>query len=131
MPRQLIFHRALHPLIDQRDVLSLVQTNLSARLQTTLNSITTARTENLRAIKKNQDLTAAVLNLADRTKPQNIESVDDPSLKEQLESLQRETKDSKRKYRIIKSLVGTVVASSGVDWSSSEELCQLVLDAEE
>ena len=82
-------------------------------------------------MKKNRELTATLLDLAEKTKTQDISSIEDPLLKEQLEALHAETKVAKRNYRIMKSVVGTVVAGSGVDWSENEELCQLVLDAEE
>ena len=124
-------YRTLHPIIDHRDVLSLVQTNLAASLQTTLNTLTTTRTENLKAIQKNQELTATLLDLADQTKAEDIDSIEDPRIREELQALQRETKDSKRRYRIVKSLVGAVVAGSGVDWSRDEQLRQLMLDDEE
>ena len=123
--------RALHPLVDERDLLSIAQTNLSTRLQLTTNALTLAQTENIKAAKENRELAATLWSLTDQLKKRDIESINDPEVKQQLEGLQAETKESKQQYRVMKGLVGGVVAASGVDWAADDELRDIVLDAED
>ena len=123
--------RKLHPLVNQRDALSIAQTNLSKMLQFTLNELTSAATENIVTMKKNQELTATLLSLTDQLKNPKIEDIDDFDLRAQVENLDVELKEAKRRRRIVKSLVVAVVAGSGVDWAKDEELLDLVLDDEE
>lgn len=123
--------RALHPLIDQRDLLSISQTNLAARLQSTTNALTLAQTENIKRAKENRELAATLWSLTDQLKNRDIENVSDPQMKQQLEALRAETKESKRRYRIMKGLVGGIVSASGVDWATDDELRDVVLDTED
>ena len=109
----------------------MVQANLSNRLQSTSNAMTETETENLKAMRTNRELAAALLGLAGRLKSQDISSISDAETRLELESMKQETKESKRQYRIMKSLIGAVIAGSGVDWATDDELRELVLDREE
>ena len=123
--------RALHPLVDQRDILSLASANLAAGVSATANALTAARTQNMVAMRQNRELAARVLALAAKTKTGGAESIEDLEVRVRLQELKDETRASRRQYRIIKSVVGAVVAASGVDWAEDEELRELVLDDEE
>lgn len=123
--------RALHPLIDQRDILAMAQANLSNRLQSTSNTLTATETENFKAMRRNRELAAILLDLAGRLKAQDISSISDADTRLQLESMRQDTRESKRQFRIMKSLIGAVVAGSGIDWATDDELRELVLDHEE
>ena len=124
-------NRALHPVVDERDIVSMAQTNLSTRLQSITNEITLAQTENIKFAKANRELAATLWALTDQLKLQDIENISDPALKSEIETLQAKTKESKRRYRVMKGLVSGIVAASGVDWATDDELRDLVLDAED
>lgn len=123
--------RNLHPLIDQRDILSIAQTNLSARHQAATNSLTSTRAENIRALRRNQELATTLLKLVEEVKDAGSESIGDPDFQQELEELKAETRREKKQYRIVKGVVSAIVAGSGYDWSQDEELMGLVLDEED
>jgi Centromere protein H (CENP-H) len=56
------------------------------------------------------------------------ESVGADGAGEEWEAAEREEKEAKRKWRIMKGLVAGVVVGSGVRWAEDEELVDLVLD---
>ena len=122
---------ALHPLVNQRDVLSLVMANLHAGVNATANALTAARAESLKAARANRERAVRVLALAEQTKPGGEESIEDPEQRAQLDALRQDTRAARRQYRSVKSVVGAMVAASGVDWAEDEELKELVLDDEE
>ena len=100
-------------------------------LQSTLNELTSVGTENIVTMRKNQDLTATLFSLIDQLKAPKIEDIEDVELRAQVESLEVDLKEAKRRWRIVKSLVVAVVTGSGVNWAQDEELRDLVLDDEE
>ena len=100
-------------------------------LQSTLNELTSVGTDNIVTMRKNQDLTATLFSLIDQLKAPKIEDIEDVELRAQVESLEVDLKEAKRRWRIVKSLVVAVVTGSGVNWAQDEELRDLVLDDEE
>ena len=120
--------RALNPLLCRRDVLSIAQTNLSMSLKSTLDDLATEASENIQLSQENQDQTAVLLNLTDRLQVQRIEDIADPELRTQLQTLREDTKTSRGRWRVMKSVVGAVIAGSGVDWAHDDDLRDLVLD---
>ena len=122
--------RAIHPLIDQRDVLSIVQTNLSARHQAASDSLMSTRVEIVRVRDESRSLARTIL---ERTANDNEDpgGIEDPDFQEELGELRARSTTEKRQYRIMKSLISAIVAGSGFDWSQDEELRELVMDAED
>ena len=123
--------RALHPLVDQRDVLSLVMSNLAAGVDSIATALTATRVEGLKAAQENRKLAARVLEVASKTRPEGVEGVEDEEEKAKLRELQEKTRVTRRQYRIVKSVVSAMVAASGVNWAENDELQELVLDDEE
>jgi hypothetical protein len=117
--------------VDQRDILSIAHANLSASLEEVLNTTASTQTANIKATRKNQELTASLLALTDQLKKDDPEKIDDIKLRTELDSVQVEVKEARRRFRIMKSLVAAVVAGSGVDWANDDELRDLVLDGED
>jgi len=123
--------RALHALVDQRDILSMAHVNLSATLQGVLNKTTATELENINCMRRNQELTSTLLGLTNQLQTQDVDSFDNVELRTQLKTLQEVTKESKRRWRIMKSLTAAVIAGSGIDWAHDDDLRELVLDDEE
>ena len=80
-------------------------------------------------MQQNRELTTKILALTKKTKQGNAEDIRDPELQAQLKQLQQETRESRKQYRIIKSVVSGMISASGVDWAD-HELQELVLDDE-
>ncbi|KAL9120623.1 MAG: hypothetical protein Q9187_002818 [Circinaria calcarea] len=121
----------LRRVLDRRDILSIAHTNLSASLHSTLNDLSTTELHNITCIAKNQELTRTLLVLAGKLKAQEIADTDDPELRRRIENVRNDTKESKGRWRIMKSVVAAIIAGSGIDWAGDEDLCELVLDDED
>jgi len=123
--------RLLYPLVADRDVVSMVHTNLSTMHKSIMETLTATETERIITFRINQQLTTDLLGLTDQLKAQGIDEISDPELRQTLVKLQGDTKEAKRRWRIMKSLVSAVIAGSGVDWAHSDILRDLVLDDED
>ena len=105
--------------------------NLSTSLQSILNALSEAETQNLIYQKKNKVLADDLLTLAGKLQEIRVEEIEDPQSRIQLEHLRSDTKESKRKRRVMKSVVGAIIAGSGVEWAHDDELRDLVLNDED
>ncbi|MCJ1403114.1 hypothetical protein MMC11_006337 [Xylographa trunciseda] len=114
-----------------RDVTSMVHTNLSTMYQSIMNTLTVTETERTVTCRINQELTRNLFDMTDQLKAQALGESSDPELRQSLVKLQDDTKEAKRRWRIMKSLVSAVVAGSGVDWARNEHLRDLVIDNED
>ena len=123
--------RALHPLIDCRDVTSMAHANLTTQLRKTLDTLTSTETENILAMRKNRELLSTLMELCQELKKHEPPANEDPEFQAQTSKLQRTAKLSKQRWRIMKSVVAGVVAGSGLDWARDEDLRDLVLDDED
>ena len=117
--------------MDQRDILSMVHAHLSATLKEVLNKTTDTAQENITSMRRNQEQTTTLLGLTSQLQTKDVKSIENSELRSQLKRLQEETKESKRRWRIMKSLIAAVVAGSGIDWAHHDDLRELVLDDEE
>ena len=120
--------RMLSTLIDRRDVLSMAHTNISSDLKSTLDSLLKVQTENRMAMKKNQKLASTLLGLAEEAKPEARDETINPELKRQLDELEGEIELGKSRWIVLKSVIGAVIAGSGIDWARDERLRELVKD---
>lgn len=124
-------YRSLHPLIDKRDVLSIAHANLASRLTTIMNDLTIVEAQNIVSSRKNRASTATLLDLTASLQTERAEDVSNPNLRSQLQLLKEETKTSKARWRIMKSVTAAVIVGSGIDWSRNNDLRELVLDDED
>lgn len=125
------FNRDIQRWIYTRDDTSHSVAKQSASLRQVLDQLTEVESEALHVSGKNRDLAAEVLRLAkeaDRDKTDAI--ADDPAAKEQIVKLEERLAASKQKWRVMKGTASGIVASSGVDWVTSPELRDVVLDPE-
>lgn len=120
-------HRALVPLINRRDLLSLIQENLATAHAATLEALSNAEVENMRVNKKNQELARTLLDLTSHDSRWK-ERIEDEGLKAQLEELEAEHKKRRARWETIKSIASAAVVGSGVDWARDDRLRELVLD---
>jgi len=122
--------RALLPLINRRDVLSMVHENLFNSLTSIQEAQTTAEVANIRALKRNQRLAAELLELTSRLSAQK-EEITDTALRGRFQEIEAETKRQRAQWRMLKSMTSAMVVASGVDWARDDKLCSLVMDDEE
>ncbi|PGH18043.1 hypothetical protein AJ79_00669 [Helicocarpus griseus UAMH5409] len=119
--------RALLPLINRRDLLSLIYENLSRAQTSCLRALSDAKVDNTKITEKNQELVQTLLGLTSGEKSWR-EEITDPNLRSQLETLEAECKKEKANWVTIKRVVSAVIVASGVDWAEDEELHNLVVD---
>lgn len=120
-------NRALHRLINRRDVLSTVHENLNAMHTASLQKLTGLEVENLQLHQKNQELVRELLSLTEDDESWR-EYLDDPELKSQLEQLEADHRRSKARWEVMKSIASAIVVGSEVNWAEDETLTALVLD---
>lgn len=123
--------RALHPLIDRRDIVEIARTNLSSTLQTLLKDVAVLSADNTRAMEENRALTTTLVALAKKVQAQRDAITKDPRFSAQLDMERIEATTARQRWRIMKSVVAAVVAGSGVEWARDDTLRGLVLDEED
>ncbi|KLJ07190.1 hypothetical protein EMPG_17318 [Blastomyces silverae] len=119
--------RALLPLINRRDLLSLIYTNLARAHASCTQSLSTVKVESIHGTAKNQKLVQTLLGLTSAETSWR-EEITDKKLRSQLETLERETKAEKANWVTIKRIVSAAIVASGIDWAADEELHGLVVD---
>jgi len=118
-------------LINERDILAMLQSSMAEDLSATTAKLASTE-QSLNAInRKNQKLAHTLFALIDQTQQPGIEEVDDPMVRTRIETLETEVRESKRLWRITKSIVANVVVGSGIGWAQDEALQELVLDDED
>lgn len=122
--------RALLPLVDRRDVLSLAYENLARLNASCLENQSNAEVKNIQAISENRDLVQVLLELTSKSNDIEKQDIEDPKLKEELRALEQENKTKRAEYTTLKKVLSAAIVGSGLDWASDEKLLDLVLDDE-
>lgn len=117
--------------MNRRDVLGIAQTNLSARLNSSLKAMTTAEAESIGALEKNRKLTKSLLEVISRLKLQREAALHEVDSRVWLNKLKDEAQTAERRWKIMKSFVSAVIVGSGVDWARNEELRHAVVHEED
>lgn len=86
--------------------------------------------ENLKTIEQNRALTTTFLEVTQNGQDQRDRVLRESGARVQLDSLEEETAMARSRWRIMKSVVGAIIAGSGVDWVGDDTLRDLVLDEE-
>ncbi|KAG4415898.1 hypothetical protein IFR04_010973 [Cadophora malorum] len=123
-----IVEQDLLPLVEKRDQLSITLTKLATQERSVRDQLTKVEMENAAMARKNADLAARMLALADEANIQRKEDIEDPKLRNQLDELESEMKLSRQKWRIMKGTASATIAGSGVDWTRDSKLRDIVLD---
>ena len=72
-----------------------------------------------------------MLKLADKVKAQSVDDLGDPGLRQQVESAEKDVKDSRKRAKTLKGIISAMIVGSGINWAADEELRDLVLDDED
>lgn len=123
--------RRLLPLIAENDTVSLLYGSLSTKLASTTRAISVAEEGNIIANRKNQELSQTMLALAEEMKSQSAKDIEDPRLREQVDAVEKELKDSRRRMKTLKGILSAMIVGSGINWAADEGLTELVMDDEE
>lgn len=109
----------------------MVHGRLAAKLASSARSLNAAEQANIVANQKNRELSQTMLGLAEATKSQSAEDIDDPRLREQIKAVEKELKDSRRRMKTLKGILSAMVVGSGINWAADESLTDLVLEDED
>lgn len=119
--------RALLPLVHRRDLLSLVHENLANAQASALESLSNTEVDNIRVIRRNQELARQLLDLTAQESSWR-DKIDDASLQTQMKEIESEYKKTRAKWDQMKGVLGGIIVGSGIDWARDETLRDLVLD---
>lgn len=121
----------LQPWIQTRDATAHSVATQSATLRQTLDQLSEVEADTLRAFRKNRELAGEVLRLAKEAEADRNQALDaDEGVKAKIAQLEEKLAKSRQKWRVFKGTASGIVAGSGVDWVSDEELRAVVLDPE-
>ncbi|KAJ4377426.1 hypothetical protein N0V83_000251 [Neocucurbitaria cava] len=91
----------------------------------------TAEQARIVADKKNRELSQTMLALAEEMKAQSAKDIEDPKLRDQVDAVDKELKESRRRMKTLKGVLSAMIVGSGINWAADEGLTELVLDDEE
>ncbi|OCK86218.1 hypothetical protein K432DRAFT_412745 [Lepidopterella palustris CBS 459.81] len=123
--------RRLLPLINERDILSMVHGSLTSKVTSSSTALAATEKSNIMANEKNKELAQTLLALAEKMKTQSVEEIDNEKLRAQLQELENRMRMSRRRWRIMKSIVSGMIVGSGINWAEDEVLRDLVMDDED
>ena len=123
--------RTLRPLLNRRDILEIASTNLSSSLQSTMSGTSKKATDKLTRMNENRTLAARLTSFTSTITARTEAMTEQPEVKLRLKELKEEAETARKQWMIMKSVVGAVIAGSGVDWAQDTTLLDLVLDPEE
>jgi len=118
-------------MITENDTLSMVHGTQAAKLASSTRALSTAEQGNIIANRKNRELSQTMLALAEEMKAQSAKDIEDPALRSQVEAVEKELKQSRRRVKTLKGILSAMIVGSGINWAADEHLTQLVLDDED
>jgi hypothetical protein len=119
------------PLIAENDTLSMVHGTLSARLASSTRALCAAEQANIAANQKSRDLSQTMLALAEELKSQSAKDIEDPNLRSEIDAVEKELKESRKRAKTLKGILSAMIVGSGINWAADEALCELVMDDED
>jgi hypothetical protein len=119
------------PLIAENDTLSMVYGTLSARLASSTRALCAAEQANIAANQKSRDLSQTMLALAEELKSQSAKDIEDPNLRIEIDAVEKELKESRKRAKTLKGILSAMIVGSGINWAADEALCELVMDDED
>lgn len=109
----------------------MVQGRLASILALSTRSLVTAEQATLLANQKNREFSKTMLALAEAMKAQSAEDIEDPKMREQIKTVDKELKESRRRMKTLKGILSAIIVGSGINWAADESLTELVLDDED
>jgi len=123
--------RDLLPYIQQRDEVAISVAKIASQTGDLRGQATQAQSETHRALRRNVELAAEVMNLVGQVKERKAGYMGDEKVQREIRQLEGQLKSSRQRWWVMKGITSGVVAGSGVDWARDEALRDLVLDPEE
>lgn len=105
--------------------------SLASNLVSVQKTVGTTAQANVVASRKNRELAAIMLELAEEMKAQTAKDIEDPRLREQVSAVEKEVKDSRRRMKVLKGVLSAMIVGSGINWAADENLTELVMDDED
>jgi small-conductance mechanosensitive channel len=118
-------------LIIENDALSLVHGSLTTKLASTTSTLSAAEQGNIETNRENRELSKVLLALAEDMKVQSTEDIEDVRLREQVKSVEKDVKESRRRMQTLKGILSAMIVGSGVNWAADQDLQELVMDDED
>ena len=109
----------------------MVHGSQTFKLASVTQTFTAAEQANISANQQNRELAQTMLALAKDMKAQSVQDIEDPQLRQQIDAVDKELRDSRRRMRTLKGILSAMVVGSGINWAADEGLTELVLDDEE
>ena len=109
----------------------MVHSSLASKITSALQTLSVAEEGNIVANEKNKELAQTLLTLAEESKSQSIQDIEDPQLRDRVEQEEKAVKASRRRMRNLKGVLSGMIVGSGVDWANDEVLRELVMDDED
>jgi predicted nucleic acid-binding Zn-ribbon protein len=113
------------------DTVSMVHGSLASKLVVTQRATSTAAQANAVASRKNRELAATMLSLAQEMKAQSAKDIEDPRLRDQVSAMEKELRESRRRMKTLKGVLSAMIVASGINWAADEGLTELVMDDED
>lgn len=123
--------RRLQPLIIENDTVAMVHGHLASNLASSTRALVAAEQANIIANQKNRELSKTMLVLAEALKSQSAEDIEEPRLREQIRSVERELKNSRKRMKTLKGIISAMIVGSGINWAADESLTELVMEDED
>lgn len=117
--------------LTKRDSASVALADQTTSVKQINEDIMDVRSRTLQLSRQNVDLAAQVLDLAGEAEKRKAAAIEDAEQAEQIAQLEQEVKASRQRWRVMKATASAIVAGSGVDWASDEQLRSIVLDEDE
>lgn len=118
-------------MIAENDTVSMVHATLTSKLTSSTRALSTAEQARIVANKKNRELSQTMLALAEEMKAQSAKDIEDPKLRDQVDAVEKELKEARRRMKTLKGVLSAMIVGSGINWAADERLTGLVLDDEE
>jgi hypothetical protein len=118
-------------LITENDTVAMVHGQLASKLASSTRDLMVMEQANIVANRRNRELSKTMLALAEATKSQSAEDIEDSRLREQIRSVEGELKESKRRMKTLKGILSAMIVESGINWAADDNLTELVMDDED
>lgn len=109
----------------------MVHSYLTSKLAATSQAVGVAEQGNMEENARNQALAKTLLELTSAMKTQSKNDIQDPQLRNKVEGVEKEVKESRRRMRNLKCILSAMIVGSGIDWAEDEVFRELVMDDED
>jgi hypothetical protein len=72
-----------------------------------------------------------MLALAEEMKSQSAKDIEDARLRDQVNAVEKELSDSRRRVKTLKGILSAMIVGSGINWAADETLTELVMEDED